>query len=73
METWSVKKGDKSSFGMPKIYRIDRFKEIGGFIRAVMWDGIDCHRYSMPGWIACSWDEPELCFVYMKMPSLEPF
>jgi poly-beta-1,6-N-acetyl-D-glucosamine synthase len=32
----------------------------------VMWDGIDCHRCRMNGWIACSWDEPELRFVHLR-------
>jgi hypothetical protein len=31
-----------------------------------MWDGIDCHRCRMKGWIACSWDEPELRFVHLR-------
>jgi poly-beta-1,6-N-acetyl-D-glucosamine synthase len=42
------------------------FKAIGGFVREVMWDGIDCHRCRMKGWIACSWDEPELRFVHLR-------
>ena len=35
-------------------------------MREVMWDGIDCHRCRMLGWIACSWDEPELRFVHLR-------
>jgi biofilm PGA synthesis N-glycosyltransferase PgaC len=31
-----------------------------------MWDGIDCHRCRMLGWIACSWDEPELRFTHLR-------
>jgi hypothetical protein len=31
-----------------------------------MWDGIDCHRCRMMGWIACSWDEAELRFVHLR-------
>jgi hypothetical protein len=42
------------------------FKAIGGFVREVMWDGIDCHRCRMMGWIACSWDDPELRFVHLR-------
>src|SRR5262249_14455754 len=38
----------------------------GGFGRHVMWDGIDCHRCRMNGWLACSWDEPELRFVHLR-------
>jgi len=62
----SENKGDETSLGMTKFYRVDCFKEIGGFVRAVMWDGIDCHRCRMLGWIACSWDEPELRFVHLR-------
>jgi biofilm PGA synthesis N-glycosyltransferase PgaC len=59
--------GDDTSLGMTKFYRIDRFEEIGGFVREVMWDGIDCHLCRMHGWIACSWgDDPELCFVHLR-------
>jgi glycosyltransferase involved in cell wall biosynthesis len=58
--------GDDTSLGMTKFYRVSCFKEIGGFVREVMWDGIDCHRCRMNGWIACSWDEPELRFVHLR-------
>lgn len=60
------KKGDETSLGMTKFYRVDCFREIGGFVREVMWDGIDCHRCRMLGWIACSWDDPELRFVHLR-------
>lgn len=58
--------GDETSLGMTKFYRVSSFKAIGGFVREVMWDGIDCHRCRMKGWIACSWDEPELRFVHLR-------
>jgi glycosyltransferase involved in cell wall biosynthesis len=58
--------GDDTSLGMTKLYRLERFEEIGGFVREVMWDGIDCHQCRMRGWIACSWDEPELRFVHLR-------
>ena len=48
--------GDEMSVGMTKFYRVACFKEIGGFVREVMWDGIDCHRARMLGWIAESVD-----------------
>jgi poly-beta-1,6-N-acetyl-D-glucosamine synthase len=57
---------DDTSLGMTKFYRVSCFKGIGGFVREVMWDGIDCHRCRMKGWIACSWDEPELRFVHLR-------
>ena len=58
--------GDETSLGMTKFYRMTRFQAIGGFVREVMWDGIDCHRCRMNGWIACSWDDPELRFVHLR-------
>ncbi|MBI5891279.1 MAG: glycosyltransferase family 2 protein [Nitrosomonadales bacterium] len=58
--------GDETSLGMTKFYRVSCFKAIGGFVREVMWDGIDCHRCRMEGWIACSWDEPDLRFVHLR-------
>jgi biofilm PGA synthesis N-glycosyltransferase PgaC len=58
--------GDDTSLGMTKFYRVSCFKAIGGFVREVMWDGIDCHCCRMKGWIACSWDEPELRFVHLR-------
>jgi len=58
--------GDETSLGMTKFYRATAFAEIGGFVREVMWDGIDCHRCRMHGWIARSWDEPELRFVHLR-------
>jgi len=60
------KHGDETSLGMTKFYRVSSFEDIGGFVREVMWDGIDCHRCRMKGWIACSWDAPELRFVHLR-------
>jgi len=62
----SEKCGDEMSVGMTKFYRTTCFQEIGGFVREVMWDGIDCHRCRMLGWIACSWDDPDLRFVHLR-------
>jgi biofilm PGA synthesis N-glycosyltransferase PgaC len=58
--------GDETSIGASKFYRVSCFKELGGFIREVMWDGIDCHRCRMRGWIACSWDDPDLRFIHLR-------
>lgn len=58
--------GDENSLGMTKFYRLACFKDIGGFVREVGWDGIDGHMCRMKGWIACSWDEPELRFVHLR-------
>ena len=58
--------GDDMSVGMTKFYRVDCFLEIGGFVREVMWDGIDCHRCRMLGWIAGSHSDPELRFIHLR-------
>lgn len=58
--------GDETSLGMTKFYRVSCFKTIGGFVHEVMWDGIDCHHCRMKGWIACSWNEPELRFIHLR-------
>ena len=58
--------GDEMSVGMIKFYRTDCFKDIGGFVSQVMWDGIDCHRCRMNGWVACAWDDPELRFLHLR-------
>ena len=58
--------GDETSLGMTKFYRTSAFAAMGGFVREVMWDGIDCHRCRMKGLIACSWDEPDLRFVHLR-------
>jgi len=65
-ELVSERHGDETSLGMTKFYRVDRFQAMGGFVREVMWDGIDCHRARMMGWQACSWDTPELRFVHLR-------
>lgn len=58
--------GDEMSVGMTKFYRVSCFEDIGGFVREVMWDGIDCHTCRMKGWLAGSWDEPELRFLHLR-------
>jgi len=58
--------GDEISIGASKFYRVDCFLQVGGFTREVMWDGLDCHRCRMLGWIARSWDDPELRFVHLR-------
>lgn len=58
--------GDETSIGASKFYRVSCFKALGGFVREVMWDGIDGHRCRMHGWIARSWDEPELRFIHLR-------
>ncbi len=57
---------DEMSVGASKFYRTTCFEEIGGFVRQVMWDGIDCHRCRMLGWMAESRDDEELRFIHLR-------
>ena len=62
----SERRGDEMSAGMTKVYRARCFEDIAGFVRQVMWDGIDCHKCRQKGWVACSWDEPNLVFEHLR-------
>lgn len=57
---------DEISVGASKFYRVECFRQVGGFVRAVMWDGIDCHTARLKGWTARSWDDPELRFIHLR-------
>lgn len=63
----SERRGDEMSVGMTKFYRIGCFEQIGGFVREVMWDAIDCHKCRQLGWHARSWDEPDLNFIHLRV------
>jgi glycosyltransferase involved in cell wall biosynthesis len=58
--------GDEHSVGMIKLYRTECFRQIGGFAREVMWDGIDGHRCRQRGWIAVSSNHPQLRFIHLR-------
>ncbi len=58
--------GDDVSVGASKFYRRTCFEQIGGFVRQVMWDGIDCHRCRMLGWVPCSWDDDDIRFIHLR-------
>lgn len=62
----SEKCGDEMSVGMTKFYRTECFQQIGGFVREVMWDAIDCHKARQLGWIAVSWDDPAIRFEHLR-------
>ncbi|MCF3933453.1 glycosyltransferase family 2 protein [Acuticoccus sp. M5D2P5] len=62
----SERRGDEMSVGMTKFYRTACFKEIDGFVPMVMWDAIDCHKARKLGWIAVSWDAPDLNFIHLR-------
>ncbi|MGZ2260297.1 glycosyltransferase [Roseobacter sp. A03A-229] len=62
----SERRGDEMSVGMTKFYRRDCFEAIGGYVREVMWDALDCHKARQLGWRAVSWDDPDLRFEHLR-------
>ncbi|WP_425093882.1 glycosyltransferase family 2 protein [Tropicimonas sp. S265A] len=62
----SERRGDEMSVGMTKFYRRTCFEAIGGFVPEVMWDAIDCHKARQLGWLAASWDHPDLNFEHLR-------
>jgi len=58
--------GNEMSVGMTKFYRRTCFTELDGFVSQVMWDGIDCHRARMRGWLAESLEDPALRFLHLR-------
>lgn len=59
--------GDDVSVGMTKFFRVECFRDIGGFVRELLWDGIDCHEARRRGWMVSSHDEPDLRFEHMRI------
>lgn len=57
---------DEMSLGMTKFFSVSCFEDVGGFVREVMWDGIDCHKARKQGWTPRSWDEPDLRFDHLR-------
>lgn len=57
---------DEMSLGMTKFFSVRCFQDVGGFVREVMWDGIDCHKARQIGWTPRSWDEPDLRFDHLR-------
>ena len=58
---------DEMVAGQFKLYRRAAFQDIGGFVRGVMWDGIDFHRARMAGFRTASFDDPELRIVHLRL------
>jgi glycosyltransferase involved in cell wall biosynthesis len=54
------------SIGASKFYRRRCFEQIGGLVRGVMWDGIDCHRARLLGWKAGAFEDPALRFLHLR-------
>ena len=58
--------GDENAVGPVKFYRVECFREIGGFVREVAWDGIDGHVCRLKGWIAQSVDDPKMRIIHLR-------
>lgn len=58
--------GDDVSAGMTKFYRRAFLDDIGGLVKGLIWDGIDCYRGRMLGWRSKSIDDPELRFIHLR-------
>ena len=62
----SEKLGPELSVGMSKFYSRACFEDIGGFVRAVMWDAIDCHRARLRGWTPRSFGDDAVAFEHLR-------
>jgi glycosyltransferase involved in cell wall biosynthesis len=58
---------DEMVAGQFKFYRQTCFSQIGGFVEAVMWDGIDFHRARQMGWRTRSDAHPELRLLHHRL------
>lgn len=58
--------GDEMSVGASKFYRRACFEDIGGFVREVMWDGLDCHMVRWKGWRARAFGRDDLAFEHLR-------
>jgi biofilm PGA synthesis N-glycosyltransferase PgaC len=58
--------GDEVAVGASKFYRVACFQQIGGFVRQVMWDGIDTHHSRQLGWKVRSWDDEGIRFIHLR-------
>ncbi len=57
---------DDMSVGAAKFYRSQCFRDIGGLVHEVMWDGIDVHRARMLGWKVSSFRDLDLRFEHLR-------
>jgi len=58
---------DEMVAGQFKLYRRDAFERIGGFVREIMWDGIDFHRARIAGYRTASIEDPELRILHLRL------
>ena len=65
-ELKSERIGDDVSAGMTKFYRRAFLDDIGGLVKGLIWDGIDCYRGRMLGWRSKSIEDAELRFIHLR-------
>jgi glycosyltransferase involved in cell wall biosynthesis len=58
---------DEMVAGQFKLYRRHCFEEIGGFVREVMWDGIDFHQARIHGYRTASLPDDELRIIHLRL------
>jgi len=58
---------DEMVAGQFKFYRREAFDRINGFVRDVMWDGIDFHRARMEGYRTASIHDPDLKILHLRL------
>lgn len=58
---------DEMVAGQFKLYRREAFDDIGGFVREVMWDGIDFHMARLKGWRTRSVDDPAMRIIHLRL------
>ena len=58
---------DEMVAGQFKLYRREAFERIGGFVREVMWDGIDFHMARIAGYRTASLPDPELRLIHLRL------
>ncbi len=58
---------DEMVAGQFKFYRRAVLEEIGGFVRGLMWDGIDFHRARMAGYRTASIPDDELRILHLRL------
>ena len=57
---------DDVSVGASKFYRRAFLEDIGGLVKGLIWDGVDCYRGRMLGWRSKSIEDPELRFIHLR-------
>lgn len=65
-ELKSERIADDVSVGASKFYRRTFLEDIGGLVKGLIWDGVDCYRGRMLGWRSKSVDDPELRFIHLR-------